>query len=78
MKLSGDVCDSNWAVSARTQTTAGGFDCRIHISHAIPQGTFEHEFKHSGVYPTEREAVLAGLREGMVWVELKMSKMFKM
>lgn len=76
MTLSRGVCEDNWAVSARTQVTAGGFDCRIHISHAMPNGTFEHEFKHSGVYPTEREAVLAGLREGMVWVELKMSKTF--
>jgi len=25
-------------------------------------------------FATEREAVLAGLREGMVWVQLKMAK----
>jgi hypothetical protein len=31
---------------------------------------------HSNEFPTEREAVLAGLREGMDWVELKMSNTF--
>jgi hypothetical protein len=34
---------------------------------------FRHAFMHSSIFPTEREAVLAGLREGMDWIQLKMS-----
>ncbi|MFM0169788.1 UDP-glucose 4-epimerase [Paraburkholderia sediminicola] len=74
MALSGNVCDSDWSVSAITHQTTGGFDCTIQLSHNTPEGVFKHEFTHSGIFPTECEAVLAGLREGMVWVQLKMSK----
>jgi hypothetical protein len=74
MTLSGTVCDGHWSVSVVTHPTVGGFDCSIQISHTTPEGVFTHEFKHSSVFASEREAVLAGLREGMVWVQLKMSK----
>ena len=73
MALSGNICDGNWSVSAVTHQTAGGFDCSIQLSHSTPEGVFTHEFRHSRVFPNEREAILAGLREGMVWVQLKMS-----
>ena len=73
MTLSGTICDGHWSVSAVTHPTTGGFDCSIQLSHSTPEGVFTHEFKHSSVFPSEREAVLAGLREGMVWVQLKMS-----
>ncbi|NPT56157.1 UDP-glucose 4-epimerase [Paraburkholderia elongata] len=74
MALSGNVCDNDWSVSVVTHQTAGGFYCAIQLSHNSPEGVFHHEFTHSSIFPTEREAVLAGLREGMVWVHLKMSK----
>ncbi|CAE6762116.1 hypothetical protein R69927_04965 [Paraburkholderia domus] len=74
MALSGNVCDSDWSVSALTHQTTGGFGCTIQLSHNAPGGVFNHEFKHGGIFPTERDAVLAGLREGMVWVQLKLSK----
>ena len=75
MTLSGNICDGHWSVSAVTHPTpAGGFDCAIQLSHDTPEGVFTHEFRHSSIFPTEREAVLAGLREGMVWVQLEMSK----
>ncbi len=34
-------------------------------------GRFMHRFKHAQTYPSEREAVLGGLREGMTWINLK-------
>ncbi|MGF6793365.1 UDP-glucose 4-epimerase [Paraburkholderia sp. 35.1] len=74
MTLSGKVGDGHWSVSVVTHPTAGGFNCSIQLSHTTPEGVFTHEFTHSSVLPSEREAVLAGLREGMVWVQLKMSK----
>ncbi|RKE37945.1 hypothetical protein B0G76_4227 [Paraburkholderia sp. BL23I1N1] len=74
MALSGNVCDSDWSVSAVTHRADGGFACVIQLSHNTPEGVFKHEFTHSNIFPTERDAVLAGLREGMVWVQLKMSK----
>jgi hypothetical protein len=76
MTLSGKVCDGNWSVSAITHPAVGGFDCAIQLSHHSSEGVFTHEFRHSSIFPTEREAVLAGLREGMVWVQLKMSRTF--
>ncbi|WP_341319232.1 UDP-glucose 4-epimerase [Paraburkholderia sp. IMGN_8] len=74
MALSGSVCDNDWSVSVTTHQTAGGFYCSIQLSHNAPEGVFKHGFTHSGVFPTEREAVLAGLREGMVWVQLKVAR----
>ena len=73
MTISGNVGDGDWSVVATTHRTAGGFDCSIQISHHTPQGAFKHEFTHSSIFPTEREAILAGLSEGMDWVRLKMS-----
>lgn len=74
MTLSARVGDADWSVAAVTHPATGGFDCSIKLSHATPDGLFTHEFRHSSIFPTERDAVLAGLREGMVWLELKMSK----
>jgi hypothetical protein len=73
MTLSANVGDGDWSVAAATHPAAGGFDCSIQLSHHTSEGIFKHEFKHSAVFPTEREAVLAGLREGMEWIHLKMS-----
>ncbi|ANB77859.1 UDP-glucose 4-epimerase (plasmid) [Paraburkholderia phytofirmans OLGA172] len=76
MTISGNVSDGDWSVAATTHRTAGGFNCSIQFSHHTPEGIFKHEFIHSNVFPTEREAVLGGLREGMEWVRLKMSNTF--
>jgi hypothetical protein len=73
MTISGNVGDADWSVAATTHRTEGGFDCNIQLSHRTPEGIFRHEFMHSSVFLTEREAVLAGLREGMDWVRLKTS-----
>ncbi|HEX8029758.1 MAG TPA: hypothetical protein VF491_14900 [Vicinamibacterales bacterium] len=73
MTISGNVGGRDWSVVAITHRTAGGFDCSIQLSHHTPEGVFKHEFMHSSIFPTEREAVLAGLREGMEWVGLKMA-----
>lgn len=74
MAISGRVSDGNWEVSVNTHQIAGGFDCAIKLSYAAPEGVFTHEFSHSSIFPSEREAALGGLLEGMVWVQLKMSK----
>lgn len=76
MTISGNVSDGDWSVAATTHRTAGGFNCSIQFSHHTPEGIFKHEFIHSTVFPTECEAVLGGLREGMDWVRLKMSNTF--
>ncbi|MBN3848806.1 UDP-glucose 4-epimerase [Paraburkholderia sp. Ac-20342] len=74
MALCGNVSDGNWSVSVETHQAMGGYDCSIQLSHTTPEGTFTHKFTHSSIFPSEREAVLAGFREGMTWVQLKMSK----
>lgn len=73
MTVSGNVGDGDWSVAATTHRTAGGFDCSIQLSHHTPDGLFTHAFTHTGIFPTEREAVLAGLREGMDWIRFKIS-----
>jgi len=73
MTISGNVGDGDWSVVATTHRAAGGFDCLVKLSHHTPQGVFKHEFMHSGTFPTEHQAILAGLGEGMDWVRLKMS-----
>lgn len=73
MSQSSNASDNNWSVAATTHRTAGGFDCSIQLCHQTAAVNFKHEFMHSSVFPTEREAVLAGLSEGLEWVRLKMS-----
>jgi len=74
MTISANVTEAGWVVSVETHEAKGGFACTVHVNHRTPEGTFSHGFRHGDVFPTEREAVLAGLREGMIWIELKMAK----
>jgi hypothetical protein len=73
MTISGNVGNADWSVAATTHRTEGGFDCHIELRHRTPKGIFRHKFMHSSVFLTEREAVLAGLREGIDWIWLEMS-----
>jgi hypothetical protein len=76
MTLQGNVTEHDWSVSVDVHPCDGGYECLIHVSHEGPGGKFEHQFKHFEVLPTEHEAVLAGLHQGMLWLEQKMSKTF--
>ena len=78
MALSGKIPERDWCVSAEVDPAPGGFDCIIRVAHSGPTGEFEHEFKHFKVFRTEHDAVLDGLREGMLWIEQKMSKTFRL
>ncbi len=73
MTVSGQVSEHDWAVSAEVKPVEGGFGCTIHVDHRDPQGTFSHQFRHHKVFASEHEAVLEGLREGMIWIEGKMT-----
>ncbi|PMS36665.1 hypothetical protein B0G57_103121 [Trinickia symbiotica] len=73
MTMSGKVSDSDWAVSARVDPVPGGFTCAIEVEHSDETRKFAHQFKHHRVFETEREAVLDGLHEGLVWIERKMA-----
>jgi hypothetical protein len=76
MNLSGKVTDEkgNWAVNAETHESGGGFSCEIHMTIHSEAGEFAHEYKAERTFDTEQDAVLYGLREGMVWIDLKMSR----
>ncbi|CAN0626317.1 conserved protein of unknown function [Burkholderia multivorans] len=77
MTLSGNVREGEWTVEVETlPVEGGGFRCRVQVEHGGPHGHFGHAFEHSQTYWTEREAVLEGLRAGMMWIELKMSQVF--
>jgi hypothetical protein len=74
MALIGQVTGSDWTVSTATLPADGGFCCEVHVGHIGAGGEFEHRFRHAKVFANEREAVLDGLREGMVWIGLKRSE----
>lgn len=76
MSMSGKVGEAGWSVSVETTAAERGFECRISVSCTEPDGRVEHSFRHSKVFGTEREAMLEGLREGMIWVEQKMAGAF--
>ncbi|MBN3817885.1 UDP-glucose 4-epimerase [Paraburkholderia sp. Se-20369] len=77
MALSGNIREDDWTVEVETRPDdVGGFRCRVRVEHSEGTGRFRHEFEHGHAYPTEREAVLAGLRAGMTWIELKRSQVF--
>jgi hypothetical protein len=68
------VTGNDWTVFADAFPADGGFGCEIHVGHTGTGGVFKHRFRHSRVFATEREAILDGLREGMVWISLKQSE----
>jgi len=75
MTLSAKVHDGTWSVSVQTDAAqGGGYRATIHVSHASPDGDFEHTFRHAKVFDVERDAVLEGLREGMTWIALKTTR----
>ncbi|SOE97315.1 hypothetical protein SAMN05414139_10421 [Burkholderia sp. D7] len=74
MTLKGQVTSDSWNVTTGTFPADGGFGCEIHVGHAGAGEEFKHQFRHSKIFATEREAVLDGLREGMVWISLKLSE----
>jgi len=80
MNLSGKVTDEkgNWAVAAETHWSASGITCEIHMAIHSEEGEFSHEYKGERTFDTEQDAVLYGLREGMTWVDLKMSRSIRM
>ncbi|SAL86748.1 UDP-glucose 4-epimerase [Caballeronia choica] len=75
MALTGKIDGADWSVHADTLDVPGGYVCELRVEHRDPKGfRFEHRFRHSGRFDSERDAILAGLREGMVWVGLKLTK----
>ena len=74
MAISRNVGGDDWSVSSVTHPATGGLNCTIQLTHNTPEGVFKQEFTHSRILPTELDAVLAALREGMVWFQFKMSK----
>ena len=78
MALTGKIEENEWSVRVKAiPATDGQFGGEIHVSHRTQNGEFTHVFKNHETFPNEREAVLAGLREGAVWIELKRSEAFQ-
>ncbi|MFC0397317.1 UDP-glucose 4-epimerase [Paraburkholderia rhizosphaerae] len=73
MTLAGNAHETEWSVDVTTFAAEQGYRSNIRVSHQSASGAFAHDFQHSGIFATEREALLEGLREGMTWVELKLS-----
>ena len=71
MALTGQVTGDNWSVSTQGIPVDDSFCCEVHVAHSGPAGEFKHQFRHSKIFAREWEAVLDGLREGVVWIGLK-------
>ena len=72
MTLKGTVDAGTWIVEAVTSPAPqGGFVCHISIMQGEPEQPFGHAFAHHRTFDTEAAAVLEGLREGMLWIDLK-------
>ncbi|WP_116137711.1 UDP-glucose 4-epimerase [Trinickia diaoshuihuensis] len=76
MALSGSIEGPGWHVSAHTASVPDGFACTVRVAHGNGCSEFRHEFKHAGRHTVEREALLAALREGMMWIDHKMAQGF--
>jgi|GEM_PF-394648 len=75
MSLKGQVSNAGWSVTCDTEQTPEGIRCLIGVEHRnVEGGRFVHRFRHARTFDTEREAVLAGLCEGMTWINLKAGK----
>jgi len=76
MNLSGRVNEENgnWSITAKTHEAEGGFICQINVTARNLHGDFTHEFKDSQIFIAEQDAVLHGLREGMIWIDLEISR----
>lgn len=78
MSLNGHIDSGAWNVEAVTSPAPlGGFCCEVSVSHGPHTERFTHAFAHHRVFENEREAVLEGLREGMLWIELKLGHAFE-
>ncbi|MBN3752235.1 hypothetical protein G3N95_04740 [Paraburkholderia sp. Tr-20389] len=78
MTLSGNVQEGEWSVNVQTEEAEdGGYRSTIHVRHWSPDGDFERTFRQGKKCSTERDAVLEGLREGMMWIGLKMARTIK-
>ncbi len=77
MALTGKIEEDEWSVRVEIKpATDGHYRGEIHVSHRTQNGACTHVFSSHKKFPTEREAVLAGLCEGMIWIELKCSNVF--
>jgi len=78
MSLNGRIDSGAWTVEATTSPAPqGGFRCEVSVAHSAQAQRFSHAFAHHRVFENEREAVLEGLREGMVWIDLKIRHAFE-
>jgi len=72
MTLNGTINADTWTVKAETLPAQHGcYGCRIRVFHTSPKAQFSREFTHHNTFESETMAVLEGLREGVLWVELK-------
>jgi hypothetical protein len=75
MTLKGTIDCAQWSVHADTLEVPGGYACDVRVEHRDATGArFEHRFRECGPSDGERDAILAGLREGMVWIGLKVTR----
>jgi hypothetical protein len=78
MTLKGSIDSGIWRVQAETAPAPqGGYTCLITVAHGAQEQRFNHAFAHHRTFESETAAVLEGLREGVVWVDLKSRHAFE-
>lgn len=77
MTMNGTISADTWTVTVETAPAPeGGYGCHIHVSYTPPEAQFSRDFSHHSTFESETAAVLEGLREGVLWVELKTRRAF--
>jgi hypothetical protein len=78
MTLKGSISEGHWNVAVETTAASGGgYRCTVHVTHELTgRDTFSHTFTHHRTFPSEHDAVIEGLRDGMKWIELKRTNAF--
>lgn len=78
MTVTGVVSSEFGTVEAETMLSAHGkYLCRIKVIQGAAEQGHSHSFSHHRIFDSERDAVLDGLHEGMVWLDLKLNHVFR-
>jgi hypothetical protein len=77
MTMNGTISADTWTVTVETvPVPEGRYGCHIHVSYTPPEAGFTRDFAHHSTFESETAAVLDGLREGILWVELRTRRAF--
>lgn len=73
MELAGHIDGTDWTVAAQSSSASEGYGALVTLSMRGTHPHMERSFHCETLFPTQADAILAGLKEGMILVDLVMS-----